>query len=572
MRQDTGTLPLIRWALLGSVLLLAACPDGASNTASLAEAGRYGPPTGRNPTPPPVAPLPPTPEGCPAIGDTLTGTAALFPELLVSEAVLERWQTYMVDLGPRYTGSDGLRRWHDFLAHQLAGAGLDVQREPVDIDWNFHKAWSLRLEADGEVIELPVASYFPYSGSTGPDGVTAPVEDVGQGLITDFSLADVDGKIAFFEVDMLPTTMGLFYANATYVHDPDMTLTPLTDYSKLSLSIITPQLSIIGPEQTTSLYNAREGGAVGAIISLEATARNAAGQYTPFHHHPGDAYGVPTLYVDRATGDRIKRILAESESVEATLELQVDEHRGALTDDIVATLPGQSDEVVIVNTHTDGTSASEENGSLAILAMARYFATLAPECRQRTLVFVLSPGHFHGGIGGDIGRFIKHHPEIMARAVASVTPEHLGQMEWLDDLQGGQGFHDTGLVEPAVIFGSPSPAVQLVIANAVIAEDLRRTLVSRPVGGVAIYFGLGSDLNSHGVPNAAFITGPEMLYSFAENQHLDKVDYARMHREIRTVTRIADAFDAADQALLCVGMPLTPEALGHGCFAELAAP
>ncbi|GEM_PF-1156660 len=549
-----------RAVVLPLIIILAACSGDGSD---LGQRSNDGDQQGnRQPVAPAFVPLPETPGECPTSRDGLLEAADILPELLVNEQTLEAWQTYMVDLGPRFTGSKALQNWHDFLAHQLEATGLEVVREPVAIDWDFHKNWSLSITADGEVIELPVASYFPYSGSTSSSGVTGELVDVGAGLITDFLTSNVREKVAFFEVDMLPTTMGLFYLNASYIHDPDQTLSPLTDYSKLSLSIITPQLSIIGPEQTTSLYNAREGGAAGAIISLEASADNAAGQYTPFHHHPGDAYGVPTLYVDRATGDRIKEILASADSVTAKLVLEVDEHRGASTDDIIATLPGSSDEVVIINTHTDGTSASEENGGLAVLAMARYYATLAPECRKRTLVFVLSPGHFHGGIGGDIGRFIENHPEIMDRTVASVTPEHLGQMEWLDD---EEGFHGTGLVEPAIIFGSPSPAVQTIITNAVRAEDLRRTVVSRPVGGVAIYFGLGSDLNSHGVPNAAFLTGPEMLYSFASNQHLDKVNYERMHKEIRTLTRITSAFDSVERILLCVGI-LPTAAPPHGCF------
>jgi hypothetical protein len=76
--------------------------------------------------------------------------------------------------------------------------------------------------------------------------------------------------------------------------------------------------------------------------------------------------------------------------------------------------------------------------------------------------------------------------------------------------------------------------------------------VMRPYG--VIYFGVGSPLNAHGVPNAAYITGPNAMLSWAHNQHLDKVDYARLAAEIRTMLRVAATMDATDKATLCAGM------------------
>ena len=175
--------------------------------------------------------------------------------------------------------------------------------------------------------------------------------------------------------------------------------------------------------------------------------------------------------------------------------------------------------------------------------------------------FVLTPGHFHGGIEGDIGRFLANHPEIVAKSVASLTPEHLGQEEWLDD---DAGWHASGFHEPGVFFGSVAPAIQAAMTNAVMAENLVRTIVSRPIG--VIYFGLGSDLNLHGIPNAAYLTGPNMLYSFANNQHLDKVDYNRMNTEIRTFTRIATTFLNEDSAVLCAGMTPNTGLGATGCL------
>lgn len=495
---------------------------------------------------PPVDGLPLGPVSCP-VASGIAAAADIAPERLPSADRLWSWQQYMVDLGPRFTGSPALKSWHDFIATQLAGAGLSVQREPVPIDWWWHRKWSLKLIQNGAETEVPVASYYPYSGHTPEGGIVADAMDVGTGLPQDFLLADVAGKIAFEQVDLLPTKAALFYADASYVHDPERTLTPLTDFTRMSFSILVPQISLITAGQTGSLTYAKMGGAVGAVIALGVSKANANGQYTPFGGHPGSDYGVPTVYVDRDTGAALKAKIAQGAKLK--LELVVDKHKDDRTDDIIATLPGMSDEVIIVNTHTDGTSATEENGALALISLARYFAALPKTCRQRTMVFVLTPGHFHGGIEGDIDRFINKHPEIMAKAVASLTTEHLGQLEWVDD---SLGYHPTGLVEPAVFFGSVAPAIQTTMINAVIAEDLQRVIVSRPIA--VIYFGLGSALNLHGVPNAAYLTGPHALYSFADNQHLDQLDRHRMAREVRTFARVAAALDSTDTAVLCAGM------------------
>lgn len=492
-----------------------------------------------------VGPGTPLPIDCPEPG-SLGNAGEILPELLPSDDTLYDWQRRMVGFGPRFTGSPALKQWHDLVAAKFESLGLEVQREPMPIDWWDHQRWSLTLIEDGVETQVAVASYFPYSGHTPAGGVTAPLVDAGKGLPPEILLRNLEGRIAYFEADQVPTTLALFYPGASYVHDPDRTISPLTDYTRKSLSfLLVPQL-LAAP--VGSLSYARQQGAAGAIISLQGSAENVAGQYTPFMGHPGSNYGVPTLYVDRATGDGIKAAIARG--AEARLELVVQEHVADTTDDIVATLPGMTDEVMIFNSHSDGPSATEENGGIGVMAMAQYFASLPKECRKRTMVFVLTPGHFHGGIGGDTDRFVEHHPEIVSRAVASLTMEHLGQMEWLDD---AQGYRASGEVEPAIFFGSIPPAVQTLIANAVIAEDLRRTIVSRPIAGL-IYFGVGSPLNGAGVPNAAYITGPHSMLSFADNQHLDQIDAARMGREVRTFARIAAAMEATDSFMLCAGM------------------
>ena len=112
--------------------------------------------------------------------------------------------------------------------------------------------------------------------------------------------------------------------------------------------------------------------------------------------------------------------------------LEADTFPDTPTDTLIATLPGATDEVVIVNTHTDGPNATEENGALGILALAQYFAKLPKSERRRTLVFPLTTGHFAGPWVPSIRGVIEKHPDLIKRAVAAITVEHLGCREWLD--------------------------------------------------------------------------------------------------------------------------------------------
>lgn len=470
--------------------------------------------------------------------------ARIFPERLPDEATLRRWEEHMVGLGPRLDGSPALKSWHDFLAGELRGAGLDVlPSKPIKLDWWEHQSCSLTIDDGTGETAVQVAAYYPYSGYTRTDGVIGPIVDAGAGRCRDFAFRDFKEKIAFVQFDLPPLKCGIFCLRASHVHDPDATFTWATDYKRAWTAILSPETSIIDPAFTTTLRAARRAGAIGVVFSFDGSFDATQGQYLPFNGWPGNSAHVPALYVDRATGDLIKARIATG--VRARLKLCVQEHLGSTTDDIIATLPGQSaDEVIVVSSHTDGSSAAEENGGLGVVALARYFASLPLASRPRTMVFALVPGHFYGGIGGDTARFIKHHPKIIAKTVGSLTMEHLGQSEWLDD---GGGLYGTGRCELAILFGSDTP-IQQLMRDAVVAEDLRRTIVSRPILGT--YFGVGAAFHKAGVPNASYITGPNTLCSFADNQHLGKFRVERMAAELRVFARLATAMAATPASVL----------------------
>ena len=151
----------------------------------------------------------------------------------------------------------------------------------------------------------------------------------------------------------------------------------------------------------------KQAGALGAIIAwTNVSDEGAADQYAPF----GRAFqDLPALYVGRESGAKLQKLVG----AKATLTLDADLFPDTPTDTLIATLPGtSSDEVIIVNTHTDGSNATEENGGLGVLALAQHFASLPKESRKRTLVFVLATGHFAYAYVPAIQGFIDKHPDL----------------------------------------------------------------------------------------------------------------------------------------------------------------
>lgn len=75
-------------------------------------------------------------------------------------------------------------------------------------------------------------------------------------------------------------------------------------YDRASIAFLAPQVESPGL--------ARDAGAVGAIIALDYSAENAAGQFTPFQDPP---QGIPTVYVDQATGAMLRERVAQGATV-----------------------------------------------------------------------------------------------------------------------------------------------------------------------------------------------------------------------------------------------------------------
>ncbi len=330
----------------------------------------------------------------PVAADAAT-SAAYQAKLMPSQKEVWDWQVWMAKLGPKYTGNPAHVEFVEFLAKNLSTAGLDVQREHYTFPRWEAKRWELAIKpASGATFKPAVTSYFPYSGDTPATGVTG--ELVYAGSPGAFKLDGLQGKVALVDFKTnhrkfgeIYEPWGIYPATAHFpadVHPARAGVNDLTQFQKA--------------------------GAVGVIIAwTDVSDANAADQYTPFSRPP---QGIAGLYVGKDTGARLKTLAGSG--AKATVVLEAQTFPDSPTDTLIATLPGMSsDEIIVVNTHTDGPNATEENGGVGILALAKYFSKLPKSARQRTMVFPLTTGHFARPRVPSIRGFIQKYPDVVKK-------------------------------------------------------------------------------------------------------------------------------------------------------------
>jgi hypothetical protein len=460
----------------------------------------------------------------------------------------------MVQLGPRLTATTPHLQFIDGLDEGFRGAGLTVTRDPQPFQQWLAQDFSLDVLTGPGAGRVPLASYYTYSGKTPPQGVTGDLVYAGplpsppsspdglQPYLESLPTAvqallaavpgGVQGRIVLMDAPIAPLVAGSLDPLLTYRHDPGGTIKETDDYKRAWTTLAS--LPRLDPFEAA--------GAAGAVFALDASPANARGQYTPFISGYQD---FPALIVDRPTGAnlRMQAVAAPKARLVLTASLV-----NTKSDSLVATLPGATDEVLIVNTHTDGQNAFEENAGIACVALAKHFAAMPKSARQRTLVFSCVTGHFSGGGQPQTQGFIDDHPGVIEKAAAAITIEHFGSQEWNDD---ATGYHYTGQVELGAIFHSHTPIFQPAIES-LQATDLRRSELLRPAA--VTFFGVGASLHEKGVPSVAFIAGPNYLLALdGDRGHIDKLDSARFANEIRWTADLLKRLDKIPAAQLAAG-------------------
>ncbi len=449
-------------------------------------------------------------------------------ERLPSQREVWEQQLWMAKLGPKYTGNQAHAEFVEFLATGMKKLGLDVARERYTFPRWEARRWEIAVNpksgSQAGAFKPTVTSYFPYSGETSAAGVTGPIVYVGTN--PNVALDNLQGKVALVDCPVKPRKSAELYKV--------WGLNPASDRFPEATRPARGPLSDLTPFQ--------KAGAVAVILAwTDISDANAADQYTPFSRPPQH---IPALYVGRDAGARLRALAASGAT--ATVVLEADTFADTPTGTMGATFAGASggDEVVILNPHTDGPNATEENGALGLLALANYFSKIPRGDRRRTLVFPMTTGHFASPWVPSIRGFITKYPEIVKRTVAAVTVEHLGCREWLDD--ASMHYQDTGRMEWSVAITPSKPMADRLLEALQGSRD--RAGVVNPAGGG--FLGEGSSLSRAGIPTIGYIPQPNYLLAGPSNGCIEKLSPELMHSQIQVFAKLVHQIDAASAAEL----------------------
>ena len=234
--------------------------------------------------------------------------------------------------------------------------------------------------------KIKVASYGANSGATPDAGATAELVLYREGMPAEA----LRGKIAVI-VKPGPETLPPMTGDYEYLSNADTFADPAAPASEL---LAVNPFRLMG--LTTAQAPLIAAGAVGAIIVMPFSYDIVAGLYT---FGVPEIHQMPTLYLDREAGASV--IDAATAGKRATLRLVATTEQ-ADTHQLFCYLPGKdygtpNDSQVLLVTHTDGPSISQENGALGILSMVRYFSRVPQAERPRTLMVFLDCRHYMPG-------------------------------------------------------------------------------------------------------------------------------------------------------------------------------
>jgi len=503
-----------------------------------------------------------------------------------------QWQEQLVGFGTRYTGSSGHAAYVDWLAGQLSAVpGLRMRTDRLTFSRWLAPDFALTVSVPASVGRsgpVPLTYYYPYSGHTPPDGVTGRLVDLGlyptASGYTEAFWAPARGGIALvrtappvFSLDLAQTATGGYVPG-------QISAQAAADYAAYAAALTHPAWQ--GIFEPVPLLDAKDAGVRGVVVAWTGVPDDeVVNQYNPFTTSypaasglpsPGDP-GCPAVWVGDSAGTELAALAAGGQA-SATLVLTADITAGAATETVWGWLEGSGNtgQNIIINTHTDGPNATEENGGLGLIALARHLAALPS--RHHDMYFALVTGHFqlpqfsrtilnpaHPEIGnGAVSIWMLDHPDIYQAAALGVTVEHLGTTMWTGDPETGQ-YVPTGGFEWGTTYTMQRDVISLVNAEkdaylAAVATVNASGWPDYPVatvrpGTIPAYFGEGSSLYAAGLGTVSLCPLPTYLLQAGDAQQpqlldLDKLDQRLMYGQILALAQTIGTLDALPASAL----------------------
>jgi len=244
------------------------------------------------------------------------------------------------------------------------------------------------VSGNSKTLQLDTAQPTYLAVGTPPEGLNLEAVYVGLGSDADLALSrDVKGKAVFF-------------------------------YS-------TDLASRHAPIQDNAIKRIGDRGAA-AIFVIQGLPGNEKTQFYPVNSP------VPTFSLGQKDGLAARDFIAQAGAGEAHVKVVLNVQRvpNLKTATIWGTLPGMTDENVVVVAHRDGWfEGANDNaaGVATMIGLAEYFAKIPKEQRRRSIIFAGTCGHHDNG--AESGAWFASHPEFFAKTAVLLNAEHTGAVQ-----------------------------------------------------------------------------------------------------------------------------------------------
>lgn len=401
---------------------------------------------------------------------------------MVSATEARDWLVNKDNLGPAYAGSVKYDKYIAFLESKMRELGLvDFTRYTFPYpfwqttEWPDKSGWALK--SDGAPVD--VASYAANSGNTGPNGVT------GQMIVYDPSLpaaqrptnAQMAGKIIVIKHPAWSTSTGGGLADYEFRTDPETFPVAVNGAIPPSVDADYRNRQQLSTATTYGINVCQAAGGLAAVWLLDMSPLAAAGAR---QHGTPRQYNCPGVLLDRNASAKVLADAQAGKTATVTLNATVTDTRPA---QLVAYLPGRNygkanDEKLLMITHTEGMSNVEDNGSLGILGVLKYFSQIAQKDRPRTIMVYLDNRHFVAGAENAYPYdYMEDFPDAANGLVGGLAMEHFGGVQFNEV---GDAYKGTGWPAHTNLYTFPNP-LAMETAVAVAKEvNLRRAQISAP--------------------------------------------------------------------------------------------
>ncbi|MBW2060568.1 MAG: M28 family peptidase [Deltaproteobacteria bacterium] len=421
-----------------------------------------------------------------------------------SEDEIFSWIEDVYNLGPRRPGSPADLKAIEYLKNKLSEFGFsEIKVEPYTFDYWEPESWSLTVQTQNKKLGPLACFYVPYSGPTGPNGLSAEMVYAGQGSEEELTAVNVAGKVILVEIPPVTISWDQMKLFTFMAYDPEGTAKGWSHPYPVGWM-----------QKYVAIYKQAVKRNVAGIVSV-LKGYPDMGEFTYYAPYDGKIRSIPGLYIRENDGKWLKSLLSKGK-VKAHMQLQARVARGGgRTATVYGVLPGRSQTNLIIHSHHDApwqSGVEDSSGVGMVLSLAKYFAQVPLEKRKRTLIFMFTGSHMVGAPSNK-AFMANHRDDIMARMLYDIAIEHIA-----DDYNPPAA--PTGLAEPRGIFLTENPILVSQYAKVIVRYNIYRALLFPTDTPLGVPTDAGP-WHQAGYRIVSYISGPSWL--FDKQDTLDRV-------------------------------------------------